>query len=483
MGLSGSTIASTFIKLLRINSDTMGAGATASYIQDSADTDSNLAISQDRVGIGIAAPLAVLSTFGGVNSVPPTASDSVANAIVRLGGVTGDTAGHALDIGQTNSGTDRFWIQTRNDVANMSDTTYLGLTLQELGGPVGIGTDTPGVWLASGGASATYLDIYNSGQAAVLSLAGNIATDAAIVGIVQFVNNDNNDFANNDANGKILASIAVAVQSDGNAGNDSGGDMYLNTKVFEGNLLTRMTIKDTGNVGIGVTDPDTDLEVAGVIKVSGSSANLRITADSATDGAMRLENGGTLAWRIWNDAAGHSSGVANTLVVSDTGSDDGVYLVQTTENQWATFSDERSKTSLTPIESAVDKLNTLQAVNYKWKYGNEKRRTRNNLGLLAQEVNEVFPEAVVSCDESLYKVIDHPVYEGEKKAQGQWGLAPTTLIPVLVKAIQELSAKVTVLEGEDSSSDTKIAALEAKDVEYATTITALTARITALENA
>ena len=68
---------------------------------------------------------------------------------------------------------------------------------------------------------------------------------------------------------------------------------------------------------------------------------------------------------------------------------------------------------------------------------------------------------------------------------------------MLVKAIQELSAKVTALEGEDSSSDTKIAALEAKDtaseakivaleakdVEYAATITALTARITVLENA
>ena len=59
----------------------------------------------------------------------------------------------------------------------------------------------------------------------------------------------------------------------------------------------------------------------------------------------------------------------------------------------------------------------------------------------------------------------------------------TDIVPVLVKAIQELSAKVTALEGEDSSSDTKIAALETKDAEYATTITALTARITALENA
>ena len=60
MALTGSTIASTYLKLLRANSDTMGADATASYIQDSADTDSALSISTTRVGIGNAAPDSLL---------------------------------------------------------------------------------------------------------------------------------------------------------------------------------------------------------------------------------------------------------------------------------------------------------------------------------------------------------------------------------------------------------------------------------------
>jgi len=64
MALTGSTIASTYLKLLRINSDTMGADATASYIQDSADTDSALSISTTRVGIGNAAPASVLHLTG-----------------------------------------------------------------------------------------------------------------------------------------------------------------------------------------------------------------------------------------------------------------------------------------------------------------------------------------------------------------------------------------------------------------------------------
>jgi hypothetical protein len=56
MALTGSSIASTYLKLLRVNTDTMGADATASYIQDSADTDSALSISTTRVGIGTATP-------------------------------------------------------------------------------------------------------------------------------------------------------------------------------------------------------------------------------------------------------------------------------------------------------------------------------------------------------------------------------------------------------------------------------------------
>jgi len=56
MALTGSTIASTYLKLLRVNTDTMGADASASYIQDSADTDSALSISTTRCGIGTAAP-------------------------------------------------------------------------------------------------------------------------------------------------------------------------------------------------------------------------------------------------------------------------------------------------------------------------------------------------------------------------------------------------------------------------------------------
>ena len=69
MALTGSSIASTYLKLLRINTDTMGADATASYIQDSADTDSALSISTTRVGIGTAAPTVPLTVAQGADNL------------------------------------------------------------------------------------------------------------------------------------------------------------------------------------------------------------------------------------------------------------------------------------------------------------------------------------------------------------------------------------------------------------------------------
>ena len=108
-------------------------------------------------------------------------------------------------------------------------------------------------------------------------------------------------------------------------------------------------------------------------------------------------------------------------------------------------SDERAKTDLVVISDAIDKVNTLRAVNYKWKYGNEKRRTRSNVGLIAQDVYKVLPEACI-IPEREYEVIDHPIYEGEKQAQGMWTYADSKVVPLLVKAIQELSAKVEALE-------------------------------------
>ena len=96
MALTGSSIASTYLKLLRVNTDTMGADASASYIQDSADTDSALSISTTRVGIGTATPAGTASTS--ILDIENTTSYSATEGgNLRLG--ANNTSDAALDSG------------------------------------------------------------------------------------------------------------------------------------------------------------------------------------------------------------------------------------------------------------------------------------------------------------------------------------------------------------------------------------------------
>jgi hypothetical protein len=56
------------------------------------------------------------------------------------------------------------------------------------------------------------------------------------------------------------------------------------------------------------------------------------------------------------------------------------------------FSDARLKTNVTPITGALDKVNSLQGVNYEWIEG--ERAGKTEIGLIAQEVEKVVPEVV-----------------------------------------------------------------------------------------
>ena len=44
------------------------------------------------------------------------------------------------------------------------------------------------------------------------------------------------------------------------------------------------------------------------------------------------------------------------------------------------------------------------------------------------------------------EIVDHPEYEGEKQAKNMWTYSDTKIVPLLVKAVQELSEQNKVLE-------------------------------------
>ena len=97
-------------------------------------------------------------------------------------------------------------------------------------------------------------------------------------------------------------------------------------------------------------------------------------------------------------------------------------------------SDLRLKKNISNLGYGLHEIMQLRPVSYQWR---EPADGKPNLGLIAQEVEQVIPEIVA---------------HGTDEAS-MMGLNYTALVPVLIKAIQEQNAETVVLRA-------RIAALE-----------------------
>ena len=101
------------------------------------------------------------------------------------------------------------------------------------------------------------------------------------------------------------------------------------------------------------------------------------------------------------------------------------------------FSDAKYKDNVTAIPSALDKVNAMRGVEFDWNAlaNEEQGRTGHDVGVIAQEVQAVYPVAVREVDkEREDHVVSALVVDYEK------------LIPLLLQSIKELSAEVTNLK-------------------------------------
>ena len=103
-------------------------------------------------------------------------------------------------------------------------------------------------------------------------------------------------------------------------------------------------------------------------------------------------------------------------------------------SQWLDFSDSRSKSNIQALTGALAKINALAGKRFE-------RNGRQEVGFVAQEVEAVIPEAVVTI----------PEHNGLTDAKA---LHYGSIVSVLVEAVKELSSANAALEA-------RIAALEA----------------------
>jgi hypothetical protein len=119
---------------------------------------------------------------------------------------------------------------------------------------------------------------------------------------------------------------------------------------------------------------------------------------------------------------------------------------------WTVASDKRDKTEVTPLVMGLDFINKLEPVTYRWdkrsKYSKDQDVTPDgthkeeqlDVGFLAQDVEELEKEYGFNFEDKTNLMTN--ISEGEK----MYGLKYSKFVPALVKAVQELTAKVTELE-------------------------------------
>ena len=349
-----------------------------------------------------------------------------------------DLAAHSWSVGQVTSGwgnNDSFGIGYRasndpNSFGGWPSNYFTILT----SGNVGIGTTSPGAKLSVDAGAGT--PAFNNG---IAILTGNGTYTTGHGGILQFQNED---------------VITAAIRGVRESGWGSGLALYTHNtnsgNTFGTTVVERMRITEDGNVGINTTAPLAKLHIVAAVSsteptmliISGSGAgaygeiagtdyyhglimrgvptNNTSYAVTAQDSMSFFEYGGD--FRFYKKDV--SSLQLDAQIIAGAGRFRGDVIA------FYSFSDERLKDDVKPLENSLDKVLALQGVSYKWNLG--ERKGQSDIGLIAQQVEKVIPEVVrdkTNIDGDTYKSVN---YEH--------------LVGVLIEAIKEQQKQIEELK-------------------------------------
>lgn len=188
-----------------------------------------------------------------------------------------------------------------------------------------------------------------------------------------------------------------------------------------------------GNVGIAKAGPTSTLDVAGTAAFSGNTTiggtatitgattlNGGATITGATainNGSLAINNAGTLS------VSGTSALTGNTTITGNLTVNGGGGVIS--PNGFWYSSDKRLKTEIQPISNPLEKIKKLNGVTFQWKKDQKK-----SVGIIAQDVEEVFPELVYTDE------------------QGMKSVAYPNLVGLLIEATKEQQKQIDALKKE-----------------------------------
>lgn len=348
-------------------------------------------------------------------------------------------------------------------------------------GNLGIGTSSPGARLdvraanIADGTNGGIINVYSTTAQAV-----NVGGKLDLGGLYDGSNS--------------LSFASVAGRKENSTSGDWSGYMQFSTRRFGGDFAERMRINSSGNVGIGTSSPSSKLTVggnppqAGAIAGVGSAGGISLALSDNTNNSLFVKHiaggaatlgtdpGGQLAFatngfneriRITSSgnflvgttspAAGNWSheikdtttdawplalnATTRGMVIRNSSASSGYYAYFEynggTNNgsiSWSggttsynTTSDARIKTNIVDAPEAGGLIDSIKVRSWDFKADGAHWR----YGMVAQELLEVAPEAVsVPADEEVMMGVDY-----------------SKLVPMLVKELQSLRARVAQLEG------------------------------------
>jgi len=255
-----------------------------------------------------------------------------------------------------------------------------------------------------------------SNEAQAISLP-DTTSPCTTVGSCLKINNTNTSGASSGIFG--LTINGTAVQGTGSGSSSTGGAFFVNTSAGLISAPTGVAVTGVakGNtVGVyGLTDGSVGVAVKGVATSGGSPFAIHGIVPATSSGTAIVGDGGNSASTLAGLFLGNVqiTGLLNGMTIN--------------------FSDARLKKDIRESPYGLEEILKLRPVTYRWK--NPTTTDRTQIGLIAQELQQVIPEIVYADRDGILSV------------------NYTALLPVIVKAMKE--QKITIDRQEE-----RIAALE-----------------------
>jgi len=464
-------IASNGVATIQANSVALGTDTTGDYVS-SLVAGTNITLSNNS-GEGATPTIALTNSAITIAGTSTSLGGSITAATILAG--TGVISGSAQLPAGVVSGSSQVFSNISGDVLIASNGVA---TIQA--NSVALGTDTTGNYMADVSAGNAGINISHTageGSTATISLVSGVVSGSSQItagSTTNFATDVKTQLNSNtviSGSSQVYSGVSgdVTIASNGVAsiaansvalGTDTTGD-------YVGAITAGSGISSTGATsgeGIGHT---LSVATGGVTDamLAGSISNAKLSNSAITIAGTSTSLGGTIsaatiAGQIGNYVA-TISGTSNQITVAGSGNNAAAITLSTPQNIHTTAtpqfgslgigmaasgttgridatndivafssSDKRFKNNLKPIEKALEKIEEVGGYEFDW---NEQLKFEHgyeghDIGVIAQEIEAIAPE-LVQTRENGYKAVKYD-----------------KIIPILIQAIKELSAKVKELE-------------------------------------